>query len=495
MQRRYKINLQIVAEVLLLLALTLGVMAYFSHKVLRQEAMNDAGLMLDATVQNIDNILLSVEQSTGNIYYDLIEHLDDKERMYTYSRELVLSNPNIVGCAIAFKPGYYPGTDLFMAYVHRRAFENDVKTDLVTSDRFTDRAYTEQVWYQEPMKTGWIGWTDPLKGDDTENEPLVNFCLPFSDKSGERVGVIAVDVTIAQLSKIVLAAKPSEHGYSVLLARNGSFIVHPDKNKLESQTVFSQMDHGADASVLEAAEAMVDGKVGEKDFTMDGKRWSVFFKPFVRGDWKGRYNGEGTLGWSVGVVYPDEDIFGMHNKLVYLVIAIAIVGLLIFFILSTIVIKRQLKPLRYLTHSAQHIADGNLNEELQYTDRDDEIGHLQNRFHKMQHSLQNQVNEQEFEIEQLQQRNDVLKAALSTAEEADRMKTSFLHYMTNQMAVPSESIDRSVTNLCNNYQDLSKDEIDQQVDNIKRKSDAMIELLNHMAHFTETEKGKEARHE
>ena len=40
--------------------------------------------------------------------------------MYTYSRDLVLSNPYIDGCAICFKPGYYPGKDLFMAYVHHK---------------------------------------------------------------------------------------------------------------------------------------------------------------------------------------------------------------------------------------------------------------------------------------------------------------------------------------------------------------------------------------
>jgi methyl-accepting chemotaxis protein len=75
------------------------------------------------------------------------------------------------------------------------------------------------------------------------------------------------------------------------------------------------------------------------------------------------------------------------------------------------------------------------------------------------------------------------------------MKTSFLHYITNQMAVPAEGIDRSVTTLCNNYRHISKDEIDKQVDNIERKSDMLVELLNHMAHFTDAEAGKEANHD
>lgn len=492
MRRKLRLNVHIAAETLVLLILTLGVLTYYSHKVLREEAQRDASLMLDATVQEIDNILLSVEQTTGNVYYDVIEHLDDKQRMYTYSRKLVESNPNIIGCAIAFKPGYYPDTDLFMAYVHRRAFVNDLKTDLVVSEKFTNRPYTEQIWYTEPMKTGWIGWTDPLKGDDTENMPLVNFCLPLIDKSGERVGVIAVDVSISQLSKIVLAAKPSENGYSILLARNGSFIVHPDIKKLESHTVFSQMYNGADASVVEAAEAMLAGKVGEKDFKMDGKKWSVFFKPFVRSEWEGRYNGEGTLGWSVGVIYPDEDIFGVHNQLIFLVLFITIISILLFFLLCTWIIRHQLKPLNMVNEMAQNVAAGVFDQRLPITNRDDEIGQLQNRFSKMQESLQKQKVGLEHETALLSQRGEMLKAAYNKTEEADKIKSSFLRYMIKQLEVPTSSIDASVTTLCNDYKDAKKEEVNKQVDNIQHKSEVVVDLLNHISHFTETDEGKEA---
>ena len=485
--------MQIVGETLLLLALSLGLVFYFSHKALKHEAVLDAEQTLEATVQDIDNILLSVEQATGNIYYDLLNHVNDSSRMYTYCRELVHNNPNVVGCAIAYKPGYFPGKDLFMVYVHRRGFSTDVKSDLVTTDKFTNRPYTEQVWYTEPMNTGYVGWTNPLKGDDTENVPLVTFCLPFADASGERVGMIGVDVSISQLSKIVLAAKPSEHSYSVLLARNGSFIVHPDEKKLESQTVFNQMNEGAHHSVLEAAEAMVAGETGMKNFKMNNEDWTVFYKPFKRVEWEGR--SQGPLGWSVGVVYPEADVHSVHNKLLLMVIGIAIAGMLLFFLLCNWIIRLQLKPLRMLTHSAQRIAEGDYSEIVPDTNRDDEIGHLQNRFHKMQRSLQEQVEQLEQETEELNHDSDILRASFGKTEEADRMRTSFLHYMTNQMAVPSESIDRSVTTLCNNYHDITKEEIKKQVTNIERKSETLVELLNHMVHFTEMEEGKEADNE
>lgn len=196
MLKKNKLNIQIIIEALLVLAVTLGILAYFTQKALRQEALLNAEQLLEGTMQDIDNILLNVEQSTANVYYDLLEHLDDPDRMFTYSKELVENNPNIIGCAIVFKPGFYPGKNLFMAYVHRRSSDTYDQTELVTSETFIDRPYNEQVWYTIPVEEGKIGWIDPLKGKETENEPLVTFCLPFRDKTGERVGAIAVDVAI-----------------------------------------------------------------------------------------------------------------------------------------------------------------------------------------------------------------------------------------------------------------------------------------------------------
>ena len=489
MLRNKRLNVQVLCEVLLLLAVTLGILAYFSHKTLRQEAILNAQQTLEGTVQDIDNILIGVEQTTGNIYYDLLEHLDNPDRMFTYSRELVESNPNIVGCAIAFKPGYYPGKDLFMTVAHRKAAGIGGESEIVMSETFADRPYTEQTWYSEPMKTGRIGWIDPLKGVDTESEPLVSFCLPFEDKNNQRIGVIAVAVSINRLSKIILAAKPSEHAYSVLLAHNGAYIVHPDKEKLASPTVFSQMEEGADASELEAAKVMLAGETGMREFRRGNRDWYVFFRPFERVEWEGRSSGD--IGWSVGLVYPEEDIFGTYNSLLFLVLAIAIVGLSLFFLLCSWIIRRQLKPLKRLIVSTHYIAEGNYHVQLPFTDRQDEIGLLQKQFEQMQRSLQKQVNELDEETAQLHQQDSMLRTAYDKILETDDLKTSFLHYMTSQMSTPAESIDNSVTKLCNHYHESGRQEIEFQVDNIQQKTHALVELLNHIAYFTQPETGKE----
>ena len=332
-----------------------------------------------------------------------------------------------------------------------------------------------------------------MKGEETEREPLVSFCLPFSDKTGERIGVIAVDVAISQLSNFILAAKPSKNGYSILLGHNGSYIVHPDKEKLMSPTIFGQTGRKADPTEFAAAKAMLTGGSGRKEFRRDGDNWWVFYKPFAPIKWEGRSSGE--VAWSVGVVYPEDDIFGLYNKLLYLALAIAVVSILLFSLLSNWIIRKQMKPVSNLAKSAQHITEGNYNEALPYEDRSDEIGLLQNRFKQMQRSLQGQVSELEDETKRLQQQDAMLQMEYDKALETDKMKTSFQRYIIRQMDEPANSIDSSVTTLCNNYYDINKEEAGKQVGNIQRKSQLLVDLLDHMAHFTENETGKEGSHE
>ena len=117
-----KISLKVVSLVAVLLAVALIAMLHFSRKTVREEAILEAEQTLDGTVEHIDEVLLSVEQSTGNMYYNMYSHIDNPEMMYVYSRRLVESNPYIAGCAIAFEPYFYKDRgELFMAYFHRSA--------------------------------------------------------------------------------------------------------------------------------------------------------------------------------------------------------------------------------------------------------------------------------------------------------------------------------------------------------------------------------------
>ena len=84
-----KLNLLVACEMLLLLLLSMGVMLYFSRQALLDEARDDAEQTLASTEQHINNILMTVEQTTYNIYQDVQWHLNQPDRLFTYCRQVV----------------------------------------------------------------------------------------------------------------------------------------------------------------------------------------------------------------------------------------------------------------------------------------------------------------------------------------------------------------------------------------------------------------------
>ena len=482
-----RISLKVVSLVAALLAVALFAMLHFSRKAVKEEAILKAEQTLAGTVEHIDEILLSVEQSTGNMYFNMCHYLDNPDMLYVFSRRLVESNPHIAGCAIALEPYYFKDRELFMAYYHR----SGTGSEIVRSETFGNKPYNQQEWYTEPMKRGTPCWTDPLEDLDSNNEAITTFCLPIYDATRKFIGIVGVDVTINMISRIVLSAKPSENSYSVLLGTDGSYIIHPDSTKRLNETAYTQLERGSDPSVKAAVDAMMAGQEGYKRIKKNGKDCYVFYKPFTRNEVTGRYMGD--MGWSVGIVYPEEDIFGAYNRLLSYVLLIAIVGILLLALLCQLIIHRRLLPLLFLTKSAHRIANGHYDEPIPDSHQHDEIGQLQNHFQLMQLALAKHVDELEKLNEELKGQGERLRVAYHQAQAADRLKTSFLHNMTNQMLSPVQLISERVNDLWH-LETMKPEAVDKMADDIQKEGEVITDLLNHLLELSKEAMGKEEHH-
>ena len=95
----------------------------------------------------------------------------------------------------------------------------------------------------------------------------------------------------------------------------------------------------------------------------------------------------------------------------------------------------------------------------------------------------------------LQNQGQILQKTSGQAIENEKVKTAFLHYISNQMIVPGDLIDKSVTKICNNYQDISVEEMEQEMSTIKKQSSTILNLLGHILETIQIESGKEDSHE
>ena len=172
-----------------------------------------------------------------------------------------------------------------------------------------------------------------------------------------------------------------------------------------------------------------------------------------------------------------------YNLPVFSVTA-AIIYLLVLLLVCRYVIARHMRPLRLLADSAQHIAEGHLDETVPDSGQKDEIGQLQNSFVTMQHSLSDYISDMHQKRETLSAQNEKLQAVYEQAQEAGSVKEHFLSNMTDQMTRSIDTIATLAETLCNDHETLSRAEMTKLQIQIVNETDTVTMLLDKMLSAT-----------
>ena len=96
------------AGLMIALTILLGTMAY---NVVMNNSKKQAEMSLDQTILRIENVITEVERAVDNLDWVVRQNLGREDRLYEVTRELVSANPNIIGSAVAFEPGFYKGKE------------------------------------------------------------------------------------------------------------------------------------------------------------------------------------------------------------------------------------------------------------------------------------------------------------------------------------------------------------------------------------------------
>ena len=376
-----RLSLLIVLFSAAILVAALGFLFGISSQAIRQEAINRATQNLEGTALRVQGILDRVVVATDNTDWLITRHLDEPDSMFVYSRRILVNNPDLDGCSIAFEPEYFKDKGRWFS-----AYSLNNHGEILTSQKGNAHyEYFYMDWYQLCKLLDRPVWTEPFldysPGDIYSEEMIVSYCKPIKNHEGEFIGTISVDLSLNWLSQTISAVKPYPNSYSIMLGRGGTFFVHPDTTKLFYQTIFTEtLDH-EDAALEELGHAMQRGDEGMRQLKIDGEDCYVFFKPL------------GETGWSTAIVCPESDIFGSFNRMKMAITLAVLAGLLLLLYVSIRIITRELKPLKALARQAETIAGGNFNEALPENNRIDEIGQLSHSFGDMQHSLISYIDE------------------------------------------------------------------------------------------------------
>ena len=371
----------------------LGVFFNESRVAVQRAAIDNAMHQLDNTVLRVDNILEQVKVATDNTDWLITRHLDAPDSMFVYSRRILQNNPDLNGCSISFEPFFFKDRGLYFS-AYSLNDDGVIKTTQEGNDHYQ---YFSMDWYQLPKLLGHPCWTEPFLDYNpegfTSNDMIISYCKPINDRDGEFIGTISVDLSLEWLSQTISAVKPYPNSYTIMIGKGGTFFVHPDTTKLFYQTIFTQTMLEPDTAITALGHAMQAGEQGFRELDLNGQNCYVLYKPL------------GDTGWSVGLVCTTQDIFSGYYRLINTMIGILVVGLLLMLMSFSSIFTKQLEPLEELAWQAETIASGRFDEDIEESDRNDEIGKLTNSFRHMQQSLVRQmeelkqINEQKGRIE------------------------------------------------------------------------------------------------
>ena len=415
-----------------------AVMFSYARRAVKAEALAKTEAALDGIMQSIDNRLHEVEVAAQNIHLRVERSIDDPVVLQDLTHKMLEENPSIVGCAVAMDPVLWQGKGKQTMFCSYRA-----KDSIGVSDRFGEKPYTEQEWYVRPMATCQTEWSDPTIEPLRGGYPILGYSIPLR-KKGRVVGIFVSAISLEWLSRTVEAARPFPSTHCALFNKKGDFIIHPDSTRLYSGNLLKQLEHHSDAASRQLAESMLNGESGYMSVDIYGVPCYVFYKPFR------------NTGWSVDIASPKSEIFSTYNRLQTYMVVILIISLLLLLVYCFHIIHMLMRPIRYLDSFTQRLASGHFDEPI----ADSLLSEIR------QHS------------EVLQDQTRALKKAREKALEADRLKSAFIHNMTDQLVEPVSEISSSVAMIRQNSSHLEDIDVRQLTTGISDNTEKITSLLD-----------------
>lgn len=264
-------------------------------------------------------------------------------------------------------PGEYDNTSATL-------FNNDGKSRAqYANGNFVNGDVAEKPWYKTLMSGVPYVISNPVVSKGT-GKTLVVIGAPIKNEQDKSIGTMISGVNLSYIQDKIKAFKYGEKGYSLLIGKDGTILVHPD----ESLVMKANISDVEDENMKVLGSEMLQKEAGTFSFTQGKENYIVF------------YNKIPLSGWSVASVISEDELFASSNKLMYTMLLITLAIAVLIGVIVVIISKRITAPLIKLSAFSEEIASGNLTKELELSSND-EIGKVGNSLNNTASKLKEMI--------------------------------------------------------------------------------------------------------
>lgn len=354
---RWGINAKLLCTLIPVAAFVIAVILTLVYVNVSQIVLKKSEQLLSSSTESVVNDVKSWINSTLSSLEgqrDTIEYFGmDREKEIQYIKHTVNQND-------AYPAGIYIGnTD---GSLEHASFVPGPEYDVF-----------QKAWYKDGLNSEKMIFGD-TQYDENSKTYAVGASGMLKDSTGKVRGVMAADIYLDAISGIVQKVQFEETGGVFLAdARTNTIIGHRD-----AQVVGKALTE-AGGLYSYAADLFQKGATGLQTYTESTGDSYVDLQPVPGSDW-------------IAISYvPKDEVLRSINVLTWILVILALIAIIILSILIAFIIRKTiLKPIWKIDYVARRIADGALNESIDYQS-EDEFGELTINFNKTVSRLRDYV--------------------------------------------------------------------------------------------------------
>ena len=362
----------------LIFTLTFTFFLRMAANEMREEAIEHAHTELSNTIHQIDAVLHSVEIAVENTAWIVPHFLDTPDSMYVIAERLLQNNEFIYGAAVAFEPDYYKSEGHYFSPYSYRDADGTICSKLLGSKVYD---YHYMDWYQIPKLLDRPYWSEPYYDDGGGEMMMTTFSMPLYDSEGRLYAMLIADISLEWLTDLVGGIKAFDKAYNLMVSRNASYIVHPNRELILNETIFSSTYGDTSESLKKLQSDILNGVPGQVLRDMGGDKYFVFYSPVE------------TTQWTVAIVCPRSELYADIVLLRGILIILGIIALQLMIAFSYNGIRKVVAPVEEFSDVAKKIAQGDFAAELPEIRSEDELRELRDSFEYLQQSLVRYIDE------------------------------------------------------------------------------------------------------
>ncbi|MBR4808773.1 MAG: SpoIIE family protein phosphatase [Bacteroidales bacterium] len=284
---------------------------YFSQNGLREEARLRAESQLEATNYEIMDIIDQAEAAVRNSIWIAQWSLDVPDSLGRVCERIVVDNPVVAGSTVALVPGYRKDRPLYSPYV---CLDEDgaVRAVSLATEEYD---YPHQEWFVRPLELDDGYWSEPYVDEGGGEMLMTTYSMPVHNAKGAQAAVLTADISLEWLKDLVGRMKVYPNAYCTVNSREGRVMISPpdDADEIKKAITFSSE--------------------------------------------------VGRTGWTLCLVIPENDIFGVLRRVGTIVGILQVLGLLMIILMLQSFIRgerryRELDKKRERIEGELHVATG-----------------------------------------------------------------------------------------------------------------------------------------